>query len=235
MDFPFDAVIFDCDGTLVDSEELNNLATVALLQDFGLMQYALDHIIDKFVGMTLGMAMEHVAAENGISFPANITELYVRKVMELAPQYLRPMPMAIDLVCEISGHVPVSVASNGEYENVIFSLEQTGLMPLFSKDLVFCGSVAGRPKPAPDLFNHAAERMGAAGGRVLVLEDSAVGVRAGKAAGMTVYGIASCRFDKERARTRMKESGADEVFESLIHIHDHLFTKKPLASFQKVC
>ncbi|CAM5627155.1 Hydrolase OS=Streptomyces antimycoticus OX=68175 GN=SSPO_046690 PE=4 SV=1 [Streptomyces antimycoticus] len=85
--------------------------------------------------------------------------------------------------------VPYCVASSGSHERIRVALRTTGLYDLFGEDHIFSSEDVGRGKPAPDLFLHAAERMGVAPERCAVVEDSPLGVQAAVAAGMDVYGL----------------------------------------------
>lgn len=86
-----------------------------------------------------------------------------------------------------AGGVPYCVASSGDHERIRTGHRRTGLDLWFTPGTVFSAQDVGRGKPAPDLFLHAAERMGTAPERCAVVEDSPLGIQAARAAGMTVY------------------------------------------------
>jgi HAD superfamily hydrolase (TIGR01509 family) len=111
---------------------------------------------------------------------------------------------------------PFCVASSGEPARMRFTLGMTGLLPRF-EGRMFSAVEVPRGKPAPDLFLHAARRMGAAPARCAVVEDTAVGVRAGAAAGMTVFGYA-VMSDPDALRA----AGAAHVFGDMRELPDLL-------------
>jgi HAD superfamily hydrolase (TIGR01509 family) len=108
--------------------------------------------------------------------------------------------------------IPHCVASSSDVERVSFSLSLTGLAPHFDTRL-YTSQMVARGKPAPDLFLYAAERMQVDPDRTLVIEDSVSGVRAGKAAGMTVWGfVGGSHFRSRDGHAILRKAGADRVF-----------------------
>lgn len=102
---------------------------------------------------------------------------------------LEPVPGVVAVLEKlVADEVPYCVASSGSHERIRVGHRTTGLDRWFGEGLVFSSQDVGRGKPAPDLFLHAAERMGVPPQRCAVVEDSPLGVRAGLAAGMDVYG-----------------------------------------------
>ncbi len=210
-----DLIIFDCDGTLTDSEYLNNIAVVDLLNELGLKQYTLEYAYKHFVGRALGIIFDEVEAENGIKLPADLAQQYMRRVNEYQKTMLKPIEGALDFVKSMHGRLPMCVASNGERTNVVSSLQALGFMDYFTEDQVFTKTQVKRPKPYPDLFEFAASNMNAPdASRILVLEDSVAGVKAGRAAHMVVYGFTGVNHNPELARGLLRENGANEVFHS---------------------
>ncbi len=204
-------VLFDCDGTLVDSEYLNNLAMIEVLHGFGLRQYSIEHALREFVGLRFSTIIGNINRETGFVFPENAAKLYLAKVAALSAQYMKPVEGARELVEHAQHHFETCVVSNGERNNVLASLKFVGLDDLFEEEFVFTGLMAPNPKPAPDLFLLAAERKGIAPHDCLVIEDSAAGVRAGIAAGMTVWGFWGAHGDAAYGAWLL-EAGAHRVF-----------------------
>jgi beta-phosphoglucomutase-like phosphatase (HAD superfamily) len=116
------------------------------------------------------------------------------------------------------------VASNGERGNVIKSLEVTGLLHHFDEDRVFTKIQVERPKPAPDLFLFACEKMQVAPANALAIEDSVAGVAAARAADIHVLGFTGTAHNKENHAKMLKNAGADAIIDTLIHIEAHLRT-----------
>ena len=221
----FDLLIFDCDGTLVDSEYMNNLATIKLLHDEGLMQYDMDYAFEHFVGLRLNMILAGITKETGHVFPPGMSAKYAQMAEEMMPEYLKIIPGADELVAAAAKHMKICVASNGQRENVLSSLERMGLKKYFPDEFVFTGTMVKNAKPAPDLFLLAAEKMHATHDKCLVIEDSVAGVTGAAAAGMHVFGFTGAHSNHEMAQKKLARAGAIEIFDSLIHIKQRLFSE----------
>ncbi len=218
----FDLIIFDCDGTLTDSEYVNNQAVLDVLAEEGLTHYDLDHAYHHWLGTTLSGIVLAVQMETGKMLPHDFAMRCVRRGMQLQDGFLNPVEGAPDLVAAAKGKFKICVASNGEQNAVQRSLEKTGFMAHFAPETVFTKTLVKNPKPYPDLFLYAAARMDADPPRCLVIEDSATGVRAGFAAGMTVWGFTGSSHNPAKQREALESAGAHAVFEKLIHIQDQL-------------
>lgn len=218
MNSDFDLIIFDCDGTLVDSEYLNNKAFCDLLCEYGMPQYDVEYALKHFVGKTLTNIMLMVQMETGFSFPKDTLSRYIANVKKLQKTDLRSIPDAIDMVQICAQHLKICVGSNGERSNVLESLQRTGFMDVFSEETVFTRIQVANGKPAPDLFLFAADKMGVDPSRCLVIEDSESGVTAGVEAKMAVWGFTGVSHDKKHAEISLKKAGASQVLDALIHI-----------------
>ncbi len=217
----FDLIIFDCDGTLTDSEKANNQATLDVLADIGI-HYTMDHALKHWVGTTLTSIMLSVQMETGRTLPDDIILRCVRRTTALQGEGMMPVEGAPDLVAAAKQKFPICVASNGERSNVINSLKLCGLLDNFAQEHVFTKIQVKNPKPYPDLFLFAAAQMGFAPERCLVIEDSAAGTRAGVAAGMTTWGFTGSAHDPGKQAETLKSAGAHAVFGRLIHIKERL-------------
>ncbi len=224
----YDLIIFDCDGTLVDTEALQNLATIQVLHEEGLTQYTLDYALKNFVGVRFGQTLKNIEAETNHQFPYDMPARYVARVAELMQDRFKVVEGAVDLVMAASAVAKICVASNGQRESVLKSLEMGGLIDLFEDDHIFTGLQVPNAKPAPDLFLMAAKNLGVLPAKTLVIEDSVVGVTAGVAAGMDVYGFVGASHDKNAAREALKKVGAKRVYDTLIHIQNDLISHKSL-------
>ena len=147
----YDLIIFDCDGTLVDSEHMNMLAVAALFESLGLPQYTPSVIGERFTGMNFDVIVRLVEDENNTKLPADMNQRFVDFVARFAPAYLKATASAEDLVDFVRHHAKICMASNGERDNIFASLKMTGLDRFFSEDNVFYGAMVEHPKPAPDL------------------------------------------------------------------------------------
>lgn len=215
--FPIKLVIFDCDGTLVDSELLNNMAMVEVLQGFGLAKYDLDHALEHFTGLRFSQILENITRETGYRFPPDAARGYLSAVRRLAPTHMKPVTGAEELVRHVLGGTKACVVSNGERNNVLTSLEMTGLRRYFKDEHIFSGLMAAA-KPAPDLFLLAMERLNEAPGDTLIIEDSAVGVTGGVASGATVWGFTGTHHAPEKQAEALKQAGAKKVYAALANM-----------------
>lgn len=204
-------IIFDCDGTLVDSEALNNQAMLDLIKSFGIHDYDMDYALTHFMGLRFGKIAEMIAAQTGFTFPEDAPARYRARVRELTTAHLSPIAGAADMVREAARQAKICVASNGERGNVLFSLQKVGLLDFFTEQRVFTGLMVENPKPAPDLFLLAAKTLGESPENALVIEDSPAGVQAGLSAGMQVWGFCGAHHAPEKHAQKLEKSGAHAV------------------------
>jgi beta-phosphoglucomutase-like phosphatase (HAD superfamily) len=215
-------IIFDCDGTLVDSEYLYNSITSELLNEIGYSEYTPALCLELFAGMAWSAIRAELEIRHQTKMPDDIIQRYIRIANERMSHDFNAAPHACSVVDSLSKDYALCVASNGERNNVIKSLEVTGLLPFFSEDRLFTKIQVARPKPAPDLFLFACARMNTAPQDALVIEDSLAGVRAAKAAGIRVLGYVGTAHDPATARRTLADAGADDVISSLLDISKHL-------------
>jgi HAD superfamily hydrolase (TIGR01509 family) len=189
------AVVFDCDGTLVDSEPLARRAWEATLGERGFA------VGDEDLAEVMGMSFadthrffgERVALPGIEAFWPEFSEV----LFELIDSELRPFPDAVATLGRLGeAGVPVAVASSSVRERLDRTLQRAGLR----LSVTVAGDEVERGKPAPDLFLAAAARLGVAPGDCVVVEDTAPGVAAGLAAGAAVVGVARSPRDRERLR-----------------------------------
>ena len=182
-----DAVIFDCDGTLVDSEPLGFAVIVEEARALGIEFATRDGLL-MLKGQSMATCLQAVALLYGRGLPEDF-EATVRRSMAAAfREKLQPMPGALEMLTSLK--LPYCVASNGPRHKIELTLEITGLLSLF-RGRIFSAYEVGSFKPEPGLFLHAAKAMGVAPDRCAVVEDSIAGVRAGLAARMSVYVLRS--------------------------------------------
>ncbi len=178
-----DLVIFDCDGVLIDSEIISAKMLVAELAGMG-VEIDLDYVVRHFLGRSYPTVMKMIRADFGVALPDTFEVQYRTRLMAAFESGLRPMPGAAAVLSAMT--TPWCVATSSSEPRARRSLEIAGLAGLVGERLFTAGLVA-QGKPAPDLFLLAAERMGAAPGRCLVIEDSLNGILAARAAGMAVW------------------------------------------------
>lgn len=180
-------LIFDCDGVLVDSERLSARAMSEAMAAAGLEMTA-EECMRELLGRSLAYSVEYAGRRLGRPAPDSFAPEYRRRLYELFRAELTPVEgvtEALDAI-ELDG----CVASSGEPERIRIALEATDLLERFD-GRIFSATEVERGKPAPDLFLHAAARMGWEPRACAVVEDSPIGVEAGRAAGMAVLGYAA--------------------------------------------
>jgi HAD superfamily hydrolase (TIGR01509 family) len=181
-----EAVVFDCDGLLLDTESRWSVGEIALFARYG-RSFGLE---EKRV--LLGTAATAAAGvlERLLDQPGRGREL-VHELVELVAteiSHARPLPGARELVGALRGRVPIAVASNSPRRLLDLALGASGLGPF---DATLAGDEVAHGKPAPDLYLEACARLGALPSRAAALEDSPTGVAAARAAGLYVIGVPS--------------------------------------------
>jgi len=205
----FKLVIFDCDGVLVDSEELSTKVLVEMLADYG---HPISAIASeaRFRGMQLTKCLRILEREAGIELPESFEADVRQRMSSVFKAQLRPVEGAQRLVESLQ--MPFCVASTGPRKKIEENLQITNLYAHFSGK-IFSGYEIGSWKPDPGLFLSAARHFEVAPKDCIVIEDSFVGVSAGLAANMTVIGLSAAEDDKSLA-------AANRVFASLDEIHE---------------
>jgi HAD superfamily hydrolase (TIGR01509 family) len=203
---PYQLVIFDCDGVLVDSERITNQVFAELLGEVGLA-FTLEDMFEHFVGHSMAQCLDKITALLGKPPPADFVATYRARTRRALETDLRPVPGIAEALEQIT--IPWCVASSGEHEKMRLTLGVTGLLPRFEGKL-FSVTEVERPKPAPDVFLYAASCCRVAPIDCAVVEDTPTGVEAAVAAGMTVFGYAALT-----PRRRLHRAGAHHLFEHM--------------------
>ena len=199
-------VIFDCDGVLVDSEPIANRVFCSMLNELGLT-VTLEDMYMHFVGLSMPQCMERVTSMLGTAPPAGFVEDLEVRTEAALKGHVMPVAGVPAMLDELD--VPFCVASSGSHGKIRLTLGASGLLDRFSGRIYSVADVAN-PKPAPDIFLHAARQMGADPACCVVVEDTPTGVRAGVAAGMRVFG-----FSSHTPAQRLRQAGAHVVFEQM--------------------
>jgi HAD superfamily hydrolase (TIGR01509 family) len=189
MIIPIGLVIFDCDGVLVDSERIAVRVHSALGSEFG-WPLTEGEVVERFVGRSTASIGEQIADRLGQESAAAWGERFEQMHAEAVDAGLPAVDgigEALDVV-DASG-VPTCVASSGSHAKMRHTLGRTGLHDRF-EGRIFSATEVAHGKPAPDLFLHAAARMGVPPEACVVVEDSQFGVQAARAAGMKSLGYA---------------------------------------------
>lgn len=179
-------VIFDCDGVLIDSERLAVKVDVVMLRELG-WPLSEAEVIEHFVGRSDRDTRAAIEAHLGRKLPAGWDERFKPLYQQAFAAELAPVDGILEALDRITS--PSCIASSGTHEYLRYTLGLTGLYERF-RGRIFSVEDVTRGKPAPDLFQHAAERMAAKPADCVVVEDSRSGVEAARAAGMRVLAFA---------------------------------------------
>ncbi|MFC5645096.1 HAD family hydrolase [Kitasatospora cinereorecta] len=183
---PVELVIFDCDGVLVDSERIAARVQVALGAELGWPLTEAD-VVERFIGRSHAAIREQVAERLGDPTATVWAERFEQLHRDAVDTDLAPvdgLPEALDAIA-----LPTCVASSGTHRKMRHTLGRTGLYDRFA-GRIFSAAEVTHGKPAPDLFLHAARRMGVDPAACVVVEDSRPGILAARAAGMRALGYA---------------------------------------------
>lgn len=184
------AVLFDCDGVIVDSEPITDRVIAANLARHG-FKISLEEVSTLFLGGTIGGVAETVRAR-GIALPEDWVVLIYEEIFARLAEGT-PLIPGIENVLDAldAAHIPYAVSSNGPHAKMRVTLGQHPALHARLSGRIFSREDVARPKPAPDLYLHAARALGAAPETCVVIEDSATGIRAARAAGMRTFGYAA--------------------------------------------
>ena len=202
----FELLIFDCDGVLVDSETITNRVFAGMLNELGI-PVSIEDMFERFVGRSMPQCLEIITELLGHPVPDGFVDEYYSRSRTALHREVKAMP-DIEIVLA-SVNLPFCVASSGTHEKMQTTLGVTGLLPHFSGKIYSVTEVA-RSKPFPDVYLYAARQQGIEPAACAVIEDTPTGVRAGVAAGMTVFGFCALT-----PRQRLIDAGAHHTFERM--------------------
>ncbi len=207
-------IIFDCDGVLVDSEPIAHGLLAQMMTDLG-YPMTMAQSVEKFTGRSLADTLPLIEGVLGRGIPDQIGQSYSRLLLERLRRDLKPTAGVREAVAMLN--YPRCVASSSSLERIHLSLEVTGLASLFGSNM-FSATQVTQGKPAPDLYLFAATRMAAAPEDCVVIEDSALGVTAGRAAGMKVIGFTGGAHSIGDAARDLASAGAYAVVSSMAEL-----------------
>lgn len=207
----FEAVLFDCDGVLVDSESITNGVLRDMLEEQGWALSA-DECMRIFLGKTIRSEAALIEAHTGRPLTEDWLASFRERRDALLSMHVAAVPGALSAVARLHAALDgrVACASGADRKKVELQLAKCGFMPYFS-GRVFSGHELPRSKPAPDVYLAAAAAVRADPARCLVVEDTVVGVTAGVAAGATVYGYSPAEAGHGGPEA-LRAAGAVRVF-----------------------
>ena len=211
----FEAVLFDCDGVLVDSEPITNGVLCAMLNEAG-WPITAQQCMDIFIGKTVRSEAARIQQHTGQPLTeAWMAEFYARRNARLAAE-LQPIAGAVAAVRAVHARLQgrIACASGADRYKVEMQLAQVGLAGLFA-GRVFSGHEMPATKPAPDVYLAAAAALGVPPARCLVVEDTVTGVTAGVAAGATVVGYSPAGGSGHGAPQALRQAGAVQIIDRM--------------------
>jgi HAD superfamily hydrolase (TIGR01509 family) len=200
-------IIFDCNGVLVDSEQIAAAVLADSFKHAGVTTSA-DTVMRRFHGRRPADIFVAVEAATGRKLPSDFSVTVGLETLRRLRKELRPIPHAAHALTWLRG--PKAVASSSPPDRMRLSLEVTGLLRFFEPRL-FSASDVRHGKPAPDLFLIAAERCQVQPADCIVVEDSAPGIAAAAAAGMTPIGFVGGNHAAGRLVSDLRAAGARTV------------------------
>jgi HAD superfamily hydrolase (TIGR01509 family) len=205
----FKAVIFDCDGVLVDSEKIALAVELEMLAEQGLHFEPADYAV-RFMGLSTDAYHAAIDDEARKRLGRPLTEAVRQseRLRAVMVAELTEVPGAVDAVAALN--LPKAIASSGSLGGLERKLKRTGLWEHFAPHVYSADHVV-HAKPAPDLFLHAAAALAIAPSDCLVLEDSVNGVIGAKAAGMTVWGFLGGGHATDGLGERLLAAGAERL------------------------
>jgi HAD superfamily hydrolase (TIGR01509 family) len=197
---PFDLVIFDCDGVLVDSESITNKVYVQMLREYGYEVNTEEYLRD-FWGQAMTYRLEVTSRKLNWTPPEDFLSVFHERLVEMNTNELKPTAGIRELIQSLTA--PYCLASNGNREEIALRLKVAQLTDLFAGKKIFSGIEMSHPKPAPDVYLAAASAFHLPPERCIVIEDSLPGITAGVRAGMKVYG-----YSVFTAKETLRKAGA---------------------------
>lgn len=186
----FDAIIFDFDGVLLESEFEGNLRLAALLTDLG-HRTSVEEALRHFVGLSGQQFIDAIEKRIGGPLPPEFHAQLKEHSLKALREGVRAVVGAVEFVGSLPPDLPKAVASSSSTRWIRGHLDHLGLADAFG-DHVYSGREhVARGKPAPDLYLHAARELGADIERCVIIEDSEVGATGALASGATVIGLAA--------------------------------------------
>lgn len=204
-----DLVIFDCDGVLIDSEIVAARIEAMLLSKAG-FEISPEDLAERYAGLTFKDIMLTIEREAQMLLQATL----LSEAEDMVDRKLRAEARAVDGARQAVASVATKkcICSNSSAPRIDAMLQKTGLKPFF-EGAVFSAldTDSKRPKPAPDVFLHAAGQMGADPANTIVVEDSVHGVAGARAAGMRVVGFTGASHTHAGHADLLTDAGAETV------------------------
>lgn len=222
-------VVFDCDGVLIDSEVISARMLIAELAVRG-VQVDMAYVARHFLGRSYPVVMAQIRRDFSLDLPPEFEAAYRARLLSAFEKDLKAMRGVDEVLDELA--LPWCVATSSSPLRAAMSLRLTGLADRVGERL-FTASEVAHGKPAPDLFLHAAARMGVDPAECLVVEDSLTGIRAARAAGMEVWRFTGGSHMAGHFEPEPDDARPDrhvDRFEGFLHLDPRLGTARAPAA-----
>jgi HAD superfamily hydrolase (TIGR01509 family) len=219
-------IIYDFDGVIADSEVLANAVLAEIVTELG-RPTTLEDSYHQYMGKRFAEVVAAIETSVGTPLPDGFAEAYQAQTLARFRRDLCAVPGAREHIAAFS-ETAKCIASSSSPDRLALCLDVLGLQSVFGP-YVFSASSVARGKPHPDIFLHAAERMGVAPAHCVVIEDSTSGVEAGRAAGMTVIGLLAGGHIQPGHDQRLRLAGAHHLAATFKEAER--FTDEVLAAF----
>ena len=208
----YKCVIFDCDGVLVDSEAISAKVFQKMISEMG-FTIEFKTVLEQITGTSMQDNLKFFRQITGKELPANFESEYRKRSFEAFKTNLKPIKGIHELINLIK--IPIGVASSGPVNKIKLNLTTTNLIDKFADNIFSCYDI-GSWKPKPDIYLHAAKKMGFEPEECAVIEDSLTGVKSAIAGGFNVFG-----FAQKKNKTAFEELGAT-VFSEMNELYQML-------------
>ena len=216
-----DAIIFDFDGVLVESEFHGNQLLAELLTEFG-HPTSVEDAINHFVGLSGPDFLAAIERRIGGPLPPEFVERRKAQTVRVLQEGLRAVVGAVEFVHALPPEFPKAIASGSTLRWIRTHLDHLGLAQAFGDHLYSGREHVERGKPAPDLYLYAADRLGVDIGRCAIIEDSEVGATGAVASGALVIGLAAGKHILDGHDDVLRALGVDHVAHSFDEVRQLL-------------
>ncbi|MGT2475587.1 HAD family hydrolase [Paraburkholderia terrae] len=215
--FPFDAVLFDCDGVLVDSETITNTVLTAMLGELG-WHLSVDEAMSIFVGKTVMDEAPLIEAKTGFRITPAWLETFRERRNAALEREVTAIEGIVETVAALHARLDgrIAVASGADRVKLRLQLAKAGVLDDF-EGRIFSGQETSRNKPHPDVYLAAAAGLGVDPARCAVIEDTVTGATAGRAAGATVFGYSPSEKGHS-SKEALRAVGVADVFEEMARL-----------------
>ncbi|MFK4442594.1 HAD superfamily hydrolase (TIGR01509 family) [Caballeronia udeis] len=213
----FDAVLFDCDGVLVDSELITNRVLTSMLGELG-WSLTVEETMQIFIGKAVKDEAPLIESRTGVAITSEWLMQFRARRNEVLDRELVAIPGALLAVQAVHARFNgrIAVASGADRYKVELQLSKVGMFDHF-EGRIFSGHETARSKPYPDVYLAAAKALNVDPARCAIVEDSVTGVTAGVAAGATVFGYSPSEHGHSEPDA-LREAGAVRVFHNMAEL-----------------